>query len=134
MIAHVHALAVSAAAACGPQVLGDSLTLLDGEEDEAPELRLSVHKHSPTLALRRRNRMVLSFIRLADARRIPWEGAVACHTRPGERRLSIVRSEADCACARLPRSAEDRRPASKGAHQLPEKVKRRGRRCRGCFK
>ena len=58
MIAHVHALAVSAAAAFGPQVLGDSLTLLDGEEDEAPELRLSVHKHSPTLALRRRNRMV----------------------------------------------------------------------------
>ncbi|EOD24001.1 hypothetical protein EMIHUDRAFT_310333 [Emiliania huxleyi CCMP1516] len=41
MIAHVHALAVSAAAAFGPQVLGDSLTLLDGEEDEAPELRLS---------------------------------------------------------------------------------------------
>jgi len=36
MIAHVHALAVSAAAAFGPQVLGDSLTLLDGEKDEDP--------------------------------------------------------------------------------------------------
>jgi len=36
MIAHVHALAVSAAAAWGPQVLGDTLTLLDGEEDEEP--------------------------------------------------------------------------------------------------
>jgi len=36
MIAHIHALAVSAAAAWGPQVLGDSLTLLDGEEDEEP--------------------------------------------------------------------------------------------------
>lgn len=34
MIAHIHALAISAAAAFGPQVLGDSLTLLDGEEDE----------------------------------------------------------------------------------------------------
>ena len=34
MIAHVHALGVSAAAAFGPQVLGDTLTLLDGEEDE----------------------------------------------------------------------------------------------------
>jgi len=36
MIAHVHALAVSACAAWGPQVLGDTLTLLDGEEDEEP--------------------------------------------------------------------------------------------------
>merc|ERR1719284_2088514 len=36
MIAHIHALAVSAAAAFGPQVLGDSLTLLDGEKDEEP--------------------------------------------------------------------------------------------------
>merc|ERR1719379_633253 len=36
MIAHIHALAISAAAAFGPQVLGDSLTLLDGEEDEEP--------------------------------------------------------------------------------------------------
>ncbi len=36
MIAHVHALAVSVAAAFGPQVLGDSLTLLDGQKDEAP--------------------------------------------------------------------------------------------------
>merc|ERR1719213_533373 len=36
MIAHIHALGVSAAAAWGPQVLGDSLTLLDGEEDEEP--------------------------------------------------------------------------------------------------
>ena len=36
MIAHVHALGVSAAAAWGPQVLGDTLTLLDGEEDEEP--------------------------------------------------------------------------------------------------
>jgi len=36
MIAHIHALAVSAAAAWGPQILGDSLTLLDGEEDEEP--------------------------------------------------------------------------------------------------
>ena len=36
MIAHIHALAVSAAAAFGPQVLGDTLTLLDGEEDEEP--------------------------------------------------------------------------------------------------
>jgi hypothetical protein len=36
MIAHVHALAVSFAAAFGPQVLGDSLTLLDGEKDEEP--------------------------------------------------------------------------------------------------
>tara|TARA_B110001452_G_scaffold251163_2_gene239980 strand:- start:225 stop:542 length:318 start_codon:yes stop_codon:yes gene_type:complete len=36
MIAHIHALAVSAAAAFGPQVLGDSLTLLDGEADEEP--------------------------------------------------------------------------------------------------
>jgi len=36
MIAHVHALGISAAAAFGPQVLGDSLTLLDGEEDEEP--------------------------------------------------------------------------------------------------
>ena len=34
MIAHIHALAVSAAAAFGPQVLGDTLTLLDGEQDE----------------------------------------------------------------------------------------------------
>ena len=34
MIAHIHALAVSACAAWGPQILGDSLTLLDGEEDE----------------------------------------------------------------------------------------------------
>merc|ERR1719231_151966 len=34
MIAHVHALGVSFAAAFGPQVLGDSLTLLDVEEDE----------------------------------------------------------------------------------------------------
>merc|ERR1719407_457052 len=34
MIAHIHALGVSMAAAFGPQVLGDSLTLLDGEEDE----------------------------------------------------------------------------------------------------
>jgi len=36
MIAHIHALAVSAAAAFGPQVLGDTLTLLDGEKDEEP--------------------------------------------------------------------------------------------------
>jgi len=36
MIAHIHALAVSACAAWGPQILGDSLTLLDGEEDEEP--------------------------------------------------------------------------------------------------
>merc|ERR1712118_637979 len=36
MIAHVHALAVSAAAAFGPQLMGDSLTLLDGEADEEP--------------------------------------------------------------------------------------------------
>merc|ERR1712113_1052599 len=36
MIAHIHALAVSAAAAFGPQVLGDSLTLLPGETDEEP--------------------------------------------------------------------------------------------------
>jgi hypothetical protein len=36
MIAHVHALAVSACAAFGPQVLGDTLTLLDGEADEEP--------------------------------------------------------------------------------------------------
>jgi len=36
MIAHVHALAISACAAFGPQVLGDTLTLLDGEEDEEP--------------------------------------------------------------------------------------------------
>merc|ERR1719231_1007556 len=36
MIAHIHALGVSAAAAWGPQVLGDSLTLLDGEADEEP--------------------------------------------------------------------------------------------------
>ena len=36
MIAHIHALSVSAAAAWGPQILGDSLTLLDGEEDEEP--------------------------------------------------------------------------------------------------
>jgi len=36
MIAHVHALGVSAAAAFGPQVLGDSLTLLDDETDEEP--------------------------------------------------------------------------------------------------
>jgi len=34
MIAHIHALGVSFAAAFGPQVLGDSLTLLDGEADE----------------------------------------------------------------------------------------------------
>jgi len=34
MIAHVHALTISACAAFGPQVLGDTLTLLDGEEDE----------------------------------------------------------------------------------------------------
>ena len=39
MIAHVHALAVSAAAAFGPQVLGDSLTLLDGEKDEVSAAR-----------------------------------------------------------------------------------------------
>jgi len=36
MMAHVHALGVSAAAAFGPQVLGDTLTLLDDEEDEEP--------------------------------------------------------------------------------------------------
>merc|ERR1719247_3327206 len=36
MIAHIHALGVSFAAAFGPKVLGDSLTLLDGEEDEEP--------------------------------------------------------------------------------------------------
>ena len=36
MIAHVHVLAVSAAAAFGPQLMGDSLTLLDGEADEEP--------------------------------------------------------------------------------------------------
>merc|ERR1719331_3417670 len=36
MIAHIHALAVSTLAAYGPQVLGDSLTLLEGEEDEEP--------------------------------------------------------------------------------------------------
>jgi hypothetical protein len=36
MIAHIHFLGVSMAAAFGPQVLGDSLTLLDGEEDEEP--------------------------------------------------------------------------------------------------
>ena len=36
MIAHIHALGVSFAAAFGPQVLGDSLTLLDGEVDEEP--------------------------------------------------------------------------------------------------
>merc|ERR1712060_813561 len=36
MIAHIHALAVSAAAGFGPQFLGDSLTLLDGEADEEP--------------------------------------------------------------------------------------------------
>ena len=33
MIAHIHALGVSMAAAFGPQVLGDTLTLLDGEVD-----------------------------------------------------------------------------------------------------
>ena len=36
MIAHIHALAISFAAAFGPQVLGDSLTLMDGEADEEP--------------------------------------------------------------------------------------------------
>jgi len=36
MIAHIHALAISAAAAFGPQILGDSLTLLEGEADEEP--------------------------------------------------------------------------------------------------
>ena len=36
MMAHVHALGVSFAAAFGPQVLGDTLTLLDGEADEEP--------------------------------------------------------------------------------------------------
>lgn len=36
MIAHVHFLGISAAAAFGPQVLGDTLTLLDGEADEEP--------------------------------------------------------------------------------------------------
>jgi hypothetical protein len=36
MIAHMHALGVSFAAAFGPQVLGDTLTLLDDEEDEEP--------------------------------------------------------------------------------------------------
>ena len=36
MMAHVHALGVSMAAAFGPQVLGDTLTLLDGEADEEP--------------------------------------------------------------------------------------------------
>ena len=36
MIAHIHALGVSMAAAFGPQVLGDTLTLLDGEQDEEP--------------------------------------------------------------------------------------------------
>jgi len=36
MIAHIHALGVSAAAALGPQVLGDTLTLVDGESDEEP--------------------------------------------------------------------------------------------------
>ena len=36
MIAHIHALAVSTLASYGPQILGDSLTLLEGEEDEEP--------------------------------------------------------------------------------------------------
>lgn len=36
MIAHMHALGVSAAAAFGPQILGDSLTLDNGEADEEP--------------------------------------------------------------------------------------------------
>ena len=36
MIANVHALGVSAMAAFGPQILGDTLTLVDGEEDEEP--------------------------------------------------------------------------------------------------
>merc|ERR1711937_180812 len=36
MIAHIHALTVSACAAWGPQIIGDSLTLLDGEADEEP--------------------------------------------------------------------------------------------------
>merc|ERR1719482_2472934 len=36
MIAHIHALGVSFAAAFGPQVLGDTLTLRPGEEDEEP--------------------------------------------------------------------------------------------------
>ena len=36
MMAHVHALGVSMCAAFGPQVLGDTLTLLDGEADEEP--------------------------------------------------------------------------------------------------
>merc|ERR1719313_2868962 len=36
MIAHIHALAVSAAAAFGPQLMGDTLVLLDGEKDEEP--------------------------------------------------------------------------------------------------
>jgi len=36
MIAHIHFLAISMAAAFGPRVLGDSLTLLDDEEDEEP--------------------------------------------------------------------------------------------------
>merc|ERR1719235_1396153 len=36
MIAHIHALAVSAVAAFGPQLMGDPLTLLDGDEDEEP--------------------------------------------------------------------------------------------------
>lgn len=42
MIAHTHALGVSFAAAFGPQVLGDSLTLLDGEEDEVRRWRRCV--------------------------------------------------------------------------------------------
>merc|ERR1719460_2320183 len=36
MIAHIHFLVISMAAAFGPRVLGDSLTLLDDEEDEEP--------------------------------------------------------------------------------------------------
>merc|ERR1712050_606493 len=45
MIAHIHALAVSACAAWGPQILGDSLTLLDGEEDvERPPCDAGYHR------------------------------------------------------------------------------------------
>ncbi len=36
MAAHMHMLGISMAAAWGPQVLGDSLTLMDGEADEEP--------------------------------------------------------------------------------------------------
>lgn len=74
MIAHIHALGVSMAAAFGPQVLGDSLTLLEGEARRAefqPALMLPLH-HCIALPLAapplRRRRCVAAAVSLSMRR------------------------------------------------------------------